>query len=72
VPATFRTVDGRGEATLDRQGSEFIAVVVPVDTVEALPEDEMQDEPYKSWFKHTSTSAGDDVARSVADTGCSL
>jgi len=33
VPATFRTVDGRGEATLDRQGSEFIGVVAPVDTV---------------------------------------
>jgi len=47
-------------------------LIQPVDTVEALPEDEMQDEPYKSWFKHTSTSAGDDVARSVADTGCSL
>lgn len=31
---TFRTVDGRGDATLDRQGSEFIAVVEPVDTVE--------------------------------------
>lgn len=29
----FRTVDGRGEATLDRQGSEFIAVVEPVDTL---------------------------------------
>jgi len=34
VTATFRTVDGRGKATLDRQGSEFIGVVVPVDTVE--------------------------------------
>ncbi len=31
---TFRTVDGRGDATLERQGSEFLAVVEPVDTVE--------------------------------------
>ena len=39
---TFRTVDGRGDATLDRQGSEFLAVVEPVDTVaeaEALIEE---------------------------------
>ena len=39
---TFRTVDGRGDATLERQGSEFLAVVEPVDTVadaEALIEE---------------------------------
>ncbi len=30
---SFRTVAGRGDATLDRQGSEFLAVVEPVDTV---------------------------------------
>ena len=34
MPATFRTVEGRGQTRLDRQGSEFIGVVVPVDTVE--------------------------------------
>jgi len=34
VTATFRTVSGRGEATLDRHGSEFIALVAPVDTVD--------------------------------------
>jgi uncharacterized YigZ family protein len=33
VPATFRTVDGRGDARIERQGSEFIGIVVPVDTV---------------------------------------
>ena len=33
MTATFRTVGGRGEASFDRQGSEFIGVVVPVDTV---------------------------------------
>jgi uncharacterized YigZ family protein len=48
VTATFRTVDGRGEATLDRQGSEFIGVVVPVDTVEeaeAVIDDERETYP---------------------------
>lgn len=30
---SFRTVAGRGDATLDRKGSEFLAVVEPVDTV---------------------------------------
>ena len=48
MTATFRTVDGRGEATLDRQGSEFIGVVVPVDTVEeadAVIDDERETYP---------------------------
>ena len=31
---SFRTVAGRGDATLDRQSSEFLAVVEPVDTVQ--------------------------------------
>ncbi len=31
---TFRTVGGRGEATLERRGSEFIGLVEPVDTVD--------------------------------------
>ena len=35
MTASFRTVDGRGEASFDRQGSEFIGLVVSVDTVEA-------------------------------------
>jgi len=33
VSDSFRTVGGRGEATLDRRGSEFIGLVAPVDTV---------------------------------------
>lgn len=33
MTATFRTVAGRGEASFERQGSEFIGTVVPVDTV---------------------------------------
>ena len=48
MPATFRTVDDRGEARLDRQGSEFIGVVVPVDTVaeaEAVIDDERETSP---------------------------
>jgi len=34
VTTTFRTVGGRGEATLERKGSEFLAVVEPVETVQ--------------------------------------
>jgi branched-chain amino acid transport system substrate-binding protein len=45
-------------------------LIQPVDTVKALPVDEMQDDPYKSWFEHTSTSEGESVARS--DSGCEL
>ena len=33
VTQSFRTVGSRGEATIERQGSEFIGFVVPVDTV---------------------------------------
>lgn len=47
-------------------------LIQPVDTVQALPVDEMQDDPYKSWFEHTSTTSGEDVARSVENTGCDL
>ena len=48
MPATFRTVESRGETRLDRQGSEFIGVVVPVDTVEeaeAVIDDERETYP---------------------------
>jgi len=48
VPATFRTVERRGEARLDRQGSEFIGIVVPVDTVdeaEAVIDNEQETYP---------------------------
>ena len=48
MPTTFRTVESRGEARLDRQGSEFIGVVVPVDTVdeaEAVIDDERETYP---------------------------
>ena len=34
MTTTFRTVGGRGEATLERKGSEFLAVVEPVETVQ--------------------------------------
>jgi len=47
-------------------------LVQPVDTVEARPVDQMQDDPYQSWFEHTSTTAGADVARSIDETGCDL
>ena len=48
MPATFRTVERRGEARLDRQGSEFIGIVAAVDTVEeaeAVIDDERETYP---------------------------
>jgi hypothetical protein len=32
----------------------------------------MADDPYKEWFRTEETFAGDDVARPVEETGCSL
>ena len=40
--------------------------------VVAKPQAEMTSDPYRSWFSVESTFAGDDVARSCEQTGCSL
>ncbi|WP_267640741.1 ABC transporter substrate-binding protein [Haloarchaeobius amylolyticus] len=47
-------------------------LIQPVSTVEAKAQSNMQDDPYKSWFEHTSKTAGDEVARDPSETGCSL
>lgn len=47
-------------------------LIQPTYTVEALPTEEMSDDPYKRWFRTVNSFAGDDVARSVSDTGCSM
>jgi len=47
-------------------------LVQPTYTVSSLPTGEMSDDPYKEWFQAEQTFAGDDVARPVEDTGCSL
>jgi len=45
-------------------------LIQPVDTVTAKPVEEMQDDPYRSWYAHNSQATGDEVARE--DSGCSL
>ena len=40
--------------------------------VSAKPQGEMTSDPYRSWFSVQNTFAGDDVARSCEETGCSL
>ncbi|MCT9094467.1 ABC transporter substrate-binding protein [Haloarchaeobius sp. HME9146] len=59
-----------GEKMYWREGDHQL--IQPTFSMEALPESDMQDDPYKRWFTATKTFAGDDVARSVADTGCSF
>ncbi|MEF8839714.1 MAG: ABC transporter substrate-binding protein [Haloarculaceae archaeon] len=47
-------------------------LIQPTYTASSLPTDEMEDDPYKTWFQTEDTLAGDDVARPVSETGCSL
>jgi len=47
-------------------------LIQPTYTVSSRPTDEMSDDPYKEWFQAEQTFAGDDVARPVGETGCSL
>jgi branched-chain amino acid transport system substrate-binding protein len=47
-------------------------LIQPTYTVTSRPTDEMSDDPYKEWFAVENKFAGDDVARSVDETGCSL
>jgi hypothetical protein len=47
-------------------------LIQPVSTVKAMEKSNMQDDPYKSWFEHTSSVSGDEVARKPSETGCSL
>jgi len=47
-------------------------LIQPTYTVASRPTAEMADDPYKEWFQTEETFAGDDVARPVEETGCSL
>jgi hypothetical protein len=47
-------------------------LVQPTYTVSSRPVDQMTSDPYRQWFSVDRTFAGDDVARAVSDTGCSL
>jgi len=47
-------------------------LVKPTYIISGKAQADMQDTPYKSWFTIDQTLAGDDVARSCADTGCSF
>jgi len=46
--------------------------ITPTYAVKALPAEEMQDDPHRVWFEQTDTFAGDEVARTCEETGCSL
>jgi hypothetical protein len=46
--------------------------IKPTYAVRALPAEEMVDDPHRIWFEPFAESAGDDVARSCEETGCSL
>jgi ABC-type branched-subunit amino acid transport system substrate-binding protein len=47
-------------------------LIQPTYTVTSRPVEEMSDDPYKEWFTTENEFAGDDVARSIEETGCSL
>ncbi len=47
-------------------------LVQPTYTVTSRPTGEMSGDPYKEWFTVENKFAGDDVARPVDETGCSL
>jgi ABC-type branched-subunit amino acid transport system substrate-binding protein len=60
-----------------KQGTNYFRegdhqLVQPVDTVESLPVSEQQTDPYNNWTEHVSQVPGDEVARPVSETGCSL
>jgi ABC-type branched-subunit amino acid transport system substrate-binding protein len=47
-------------------------LIQPTYSVTSRPTDEMSDDPYKNWFSVQQEFAGDDVARSLEDAGCSF
>jgi len=47
-------------------------LIQPTYSVSSLPTAEMADDPYQEWFTVEREFAGETVARSPADTGCSL
>jgi len=63
--------DLKGGAEMYWRGEDH-QLIQPTSTVSSLPTSEMSDDPYKTWFTTETEFAGDDVARSVEETGCSL
>jgi ABC-type branched-subunit amino acid transport system substrate-binding protein len=47
-------------------------LIQPTYTVSSRATSEMTDDPYRTWFSVDETFAGETVARSVEETGCSL
>ncbi|WP_257298134.1 ABC transporter substrate-binding protein [Haloarchaeobius sp. FL176] len=47
-------------------------LIQPTYTVEAMDVETMSEDPYKRWFQTVNTFDGDDVARPVSETGCSM
>lgn len=68
VSSRVKDIKGGG----DMYWRENNQLVQPTFSVEARPQDEMTDDPYKRWFSATNTIAGDDVVRPLEDTGCDL
>jgi len=68
VESDVKAIKGGG----DMYWRENNQLVQPTFSVEARPQDEMSDDPYKRWFQTTKTFAGDDVTRPLSDTGCSI
>jgi hypothetical protein len=68
VSSKVKDIKGGG----DMYWRENNQLVQPTFSVEARPQSEMEDDPYKRWFQTTKTFAGDDVVRPLSETGCSL
>ncbi|WP_440988671.1 ABC transporter substrate-binding protein [Haloarchaeobius baliensis] len=70
VTSAAADIKGGDSGMYWREGDHQL--IQPTYTVEALPVEEMSDDPYKRWFQTVNTVAGDDVARPVSETGCSM
>lgn len=68
VTSKIKDIKGGGEMYW-RENNQLVQ---PTFSVEARPQDEISDEPYKRWFQTTRTFAGDDVVPPLEETGCSL
>ncbi|WP_256296359.1 ABC transporter substrate-binding protein [Haloarchaeobius salinus] len=70
VSSVAADIKGDGAEMYWREGDHQL--IQPTYSVEALPVGEMSGDPYKRWFQTVNTFEGDDVARSVSETGCSM
>ncbi|MFD1647198.1 ABC transporter substrate-binding protein [Haloarchaeobius litoreus] len=70
VTSVAADIKGGDSGMYWREGDHQL--IQPTYTVEALPVEEMSEDPYKRWFQVVNTFDGDDVARPVSETGCSM